>query len=342
MRIPIDKVLEVASKALETASSMSEGLVVCVVVDPKVPRWLGETVRDALVPQMGTSTVSVQATSDFAGPVAGCNLGIVLTGGSDDAAVLAALRSFARAEVPCAVCAETSLEVPEAASDQSLAAVVSQVVGSEKDALLEKLCDWMLDSANPVAVSANFEFCRETETERLIQRCAMANAAVGTVNILHGADLPIMAANQAKLALDLAAAHGEGMSTSRMVEMAAVMAAAVAYRGVARTLCDRVRPLSFAIRGSVGYAGSLATGTALALRFGERPGFAAYALELLEDALAAAERAGTESGEATGHAPQAMLANSQVDDKGTSDGESASSGASSDGYIVLQGGGEVA
>lgn len=332
-RIPIDRVLEVVNKAREAASSVNDGLLVCVLVDDRVPRWLAEAVRDALVPQMGTTTVDVRAVSGFGRPLEGANMAIVLAGGSDRA-VAAALDAYTAAGVPCAVCAETSLEVPEGMPAETPSTTVREVVGSEPDALLEKLCAWMLDVADPVAVAANFAFCRPTETERLIQRCALSNAVVGTIDILHGADLPIMLANQAKLALDLAAAHGEAFGPSRVAEFAAVSVAGLVYRGVARALCEQVKPLSFAIRGAVGYTGSLVTGSLLAARFGETPGVVASALELLEQAVGGL---GGDSGlaeQGPGNAvPRAALDVPSNDD-------SVSSG--DDGYIVLEAGGESA
>lgn len=335
--IPIDRILEVANKAREAANSASEGLRVCVLVDERTPRWLAETVRDALVPQMGATTVDVRGLVGFGSPLEGTDLAIVLSGGSEGP-VAAGLKAYA-AGVPCAVCAETSLEIPEGVLDDALASSVQEVVGSEPDSLLEKLCAWMLDAADPVAVAANFEFCRATETERLIQRCAIGNAAVGTVNILHGADLPIMAANQAKLALDLAAVHGEGFGPMRVAEVAAVAGAGVAYRGVARMLCERMGPLSFLVRGAVGYAGSLATGTALAARFGEMPGVASYVLGLLEEALGGLRPpVGDASPSDTAVMPRAVLDSAQL----ANEGKTGESPSEDDGYIVLESGGEPA
>lgn len=272
-RIPVGRVAEVMAKGREAWASLGAPLVVHVWVDAQVPRWLAQAVKGALVPQMGASEVVVrdledlQATAD----ASAAQMAIVLAGGSDQL-VRSAMVEYATRAVPVAVCAQTSLDVPDASLGPDEAALVRPVIGSQADQLLDGLCAWMLDvSADPVSVAANFVFCREAQTERLIQRCALSNAAVGMVDVLHGADLPIMLANQSKLAFDIAAAHGEGMSASRVAELAAVVCAGLAYRAVSRAITSHVPGLGFVVRGAVGYAGSVATGRALALRFGEDP-----------------------------------------------------------------------
>ncbi|MGN0287540.1 MAG: hypothetical protein ACI4B6_07725 [Atopobiaceae bacterium] len=272
-RIPVGRVAEVMAKGREAWASLGAPLVVHVWVDAQVPRWLAQAVKGALVPQMGASEVVVRDLEDLplAVDASGAQMAMVLAGGSDRL-VRSAIVEYATRAVPVAVCAQTSLDVPDAGLGPDEAALVRPVIGSQAVQLLDGLCAWMLDvSGDPVSVAANFTFCREAETERLIQRCALSNAAVGTVDVLHGADLPIMLANQSKLAFDIAAAHGEGMSASRVAELAAVVCAGLAYRAVSRAITSRVPGLGFVVRGAVGYAGSVATGRALALRFGEDP-----------------------------------------------------------------------
>ena len=44
----------------------------------------------------------------------------------------------------------------------------------------------------------------EIDEAGVITACAIQNATVGAINLIPGSDLPIMTANQAKLALDIA------------------------------------------------------------------------------------------------------------------------------------------
>lgn len=305
-RIPVGKIAEVVAKGRESWASLAEELVVHVWVDPDVARWIPVALKGALVPQMAASQVEVRDLEAFVGGVSNANLAIVLCGGSDDL-VRRAAASYAGQGIPCAVCAETSLDVPEMDVPDELVSYVSPVVGSHEDALLDALASWMLDCApDPVSVAANFEFCRSMETERLIQRCAMTNAAVGTVDVLHGADLPIMLVNQSKLAFDLAASHGEGMSASRVAEVAAVVAAGLVYRAVSRGVSSRVPGLAFAVRGAVGYAGSVATGRALALRFGERDEALEQALSVLGERVSRGVSAVTQAARAASEGPRSL------------------------------------
>ena len=79
--------------------------------------------------------------------------------------------------------------------------------------------------------------------------------------------MPIMTANQAKLALDIAAVYGQDLSAWRVPELAAVVGGGFAYRAAARQLLGLIPGIGVAIKAGMGYAGTLTTGVALRARF---------------------------------------------------------------------------
>ena len=95
---------------------------------------------------------------------------------------------------------------------------------------------------------------------------------VGLVRLVPGSDLPLMTANQAKLALDIAAAHGRALEPARALELAGVVGGGLAWRAVARTLVSMLPGLGTLARVGVAYGGTLATGAALRLRFESETG----------------------------------------------------------------------
>ena len=89
---------------------------------------------------------------------------------------------------------------------------------------------------------------------------------MGAVSLVPGSDLPIMCANQAMLALDIAAAYGRDVSLERAAELAGVLGAGFAWRALARTLVGLVPGIGGLLKAGVGYGGTVATGRALRLR----------------------------------------------------------------------------
>jgi uncharacterized protein (DUF697 family) len=104
--------------------------------------------------------------------------------------------------------------------------------------------------------------------EDAVRTTAVQNALVGTVAIVPGADMPLMTANQAKMIMQIAAAYGEPLTAARLRELAAVVGGGFALRTVARQLLTVVPVLGWAIKGGIGYAGTLAMGK-LAIQYFE-------------------------------------------------------------------------
>lgn len=261
----VGRTAEVIGFARTAVRARDERVIIHVLVDPSCPRELVLAVKDALVPARSGGRVRVL-------PLRGClpsaespDAALALMGpGSDVAPALA----HARQGVPVALVVEGALDVALPETEDELAARVGVVAASSPEVLADKLALWLAASVEKeIALAANFPFCRRAVTQRLISRCALQNAAVGAVHLIPGSDLPVMTANQVKLALDIAAAYGRPLEPARAAELAGVVCSGLAWRTIARTLLGVVPGIGLLVRTGVAYGGTLATGSALRARF---------------------------------------------------------------------------
>lgn len=261
----ISGLIDVLASGMESLDSMEDGLRIRVHVGAECPRELALAAKEALSAQRAGGAVEVM----------GLCIPVVSAAAPDAVVVLAAahevglrplLSAYLSQGVPCALVAETLLEIP--GFDEEGCAGVGLVCASDADALGPKLAEWLSGVvSNPVALAANFPFCRDTVVNRLAARSAAENAAIGAISLIPGSDYPIMCASQAKLALDIAACYGNGVELSRALEVAGVFGAGLAYRGVARAAAGLVPGLGFLIKAAMGYAGTVVTAKAVQARF---------------------------------------------------------------------------
>ncbi len=263
-KVTMGRLLEVLSSGRTAFAAREERVALRVHVDAACPREVALCVRDALLAERPGGVVDVR---DMRAPLPGEELPdavLVLAGDGGGGELVCA---YALAGASVAVVVEGALEAPRLDLPAQAAARVGVVAASSPGALRDKLAAWLAGATDkPLAVAACFPFCRRAVTDALVARCAVENAAVGAVGLLPGSDLPIMCANQAMLALDIAAAYGRGMGVGRAAEMAAVLGAGLAWRAVARALADVAPGAGAAVRAGVGYAGTLVAGRALRLR----------------------------------------------------------------------------
>ena len=92
------------------------------------------------------------------------------------------------------------------------------------------------------------------------RRHGPADALVGAVIFLPGADMPVMTINQLKMVLRIGAAYGYKSDLQRTVEMLGVILSGFGMRAVARRAVDYVPGLGWAMKASFGYVGTEAIG----------------------------------------------------------------------------------
>ena len=228
-----------------------EDVTIRVLVDPHTPAWLAAAVRDALVPERTGAHVSVRPlpTTPVMPTGDAC---IVLSAGT--------LPQVGEATTPLCVLLPASRLVTPVASSQ-----VTPVPCADARQVAPSLAAWLLAALpqRELALAASFPFCRLEATRRIVARCARENALVGALPLIPGADMPVMTANQLRMAFEVMAAHGLESSARNALALAGVVGAGLAYRQVAHRLPTVMEPLGWALRGAVGYAGSVATGVVL-------------------------------------------------------------------------------
>ena len=132
------------------------------------------------------------------------------------------------------------------------------------DEITPKLGAWLADrvSGKRLALASNFALVRRAVAVESVKATSFQNGVIGAVMIIPGADLPIMTANQAKMVLQIAAAYGVPLGAERIKELAAVVGGAFTLRAIARQFLDFVPGVGWAIKGAIGYTGTLAMGYA--------------------------------------------------------------------------------
>ena len=189
---------------------------------------------------------------------------LAVTGDSSKAAEIAtrlgAQRDLKGAEIVLAVsgdaltlsgkAVEDPGEIPVSASDEEL---VHRIVRA-------------LDEDYLVPLAKGYPPFRQAACEEIIRKNARQNAVIGALPI-PGADMPVMTANQARMVLYIAAAHGEELSMDRAKELLGVLAAGFGLRALSRQVVKLIPVAGWAAAAAIGYAGTVAMGRATVLYF---------------------------------------------------------------------------
>jgi uncharacterized protein (DUF697 family) len=112
------------------------------------------------------------------------------------------------------------------------------------------------------ALARRLPAVRSAVVHRLVQRVARQNAAVGAAVFVPGADLPVMTLNQVRMVLQIGAAYDADVGPQRAPEVLAVVGAGLGLRTAAREALGLLPLAGWAVKGAVGYAGTLALGRA--------------------------------------------------------------------------------
>jgi uncharacterized protein (DUF697 family) len=128
------------------------------------------------------------------------------------------------------------------------------------EATAERLAAVCGDAA--LSLGRRLPVVRRAVVRRLIDHTARQNGVVGVVVFLPGADMPVMTLNQVRMVLKMAAAYGEDVGFERAAEILSVLTAGLGLRTLARQALDVVPVAGWALKGAVGYSGTVAIGTA--------------------------------------------------------------------------------
>ena len=261
MDMPVDvkKVLEYA-KAVEEARNIAVNAV--VLADRTAPEALVAHVETAFEPLSPGASVHYDdlgrapydSTTDF----------VVIVAGGDTRAGQAA--HYVRAAgTPCMVVASSYDFVNAKAIESGYAIPNGDLLdGSAPDGLDEAMGRWVLavGKNKKLAIAQAFAFARRPLAVESIKATSIQNAGIGAVALIPGADMPVMTLNQIKMLLQIAAAFGQPLDAGRIKELAAVVGGGFAARAVARQVVGLVPVGGWAVKGGIGYSGTLAMGYA--------------------------------------------------------------------------------
>jgi uncharacterized protein (DUF697 family) len=135
------------------------------------------------------------------------------------------------------------------------------------DEIAQRLARALGEAATPLA--ARLPVLREAVCEELIRKFSRQNGILGVAIFVPGADLPILTANQIRLILRIADAHGFEIDRERIPEVAAVIGSAFGLRALARRAIGYVPFVGWMVKGGIAYVGTRALGKA-AVRYFEK------------------------------------------------------------------------
>ena len=264
MALPVD-VRDLMRSGTQLVADREKPVHFAVIVEVDCPDVLVDAVRWALRPSTAMATLQVDIAEPGGVPsFVSRPDAVVAVAGSGARGLDGAIRAARTAGVPAVVVALGDEQREAALADALLQPISDIIVRQEPSEAMERLGHWLVDNlgSKRLALAHNFAFIRRLVADDAVKTTALQNALVGGVAIIPGADMPIMTANQAKMLLQIAAAYGQPMSVDRVKELAAVVGGAFVLRTVARQLLATVPVLGWAIKGGIGYTGTLAMGKA--------------------------------------------------------------------------------
>jgi uncharacterized protein (DUF697 family) len=112
------------------------------------------------------------------------------------------------------------------------------------------------------ALAASLPSVRRTFCDHVVITNAAQNGVIGVVVVIPGADMPAMTANQIRMVLKIAHAYGEELGIDRAVEILSIVGTGFVLRTLARQALDFVPGFGWAVKGAVGFSGTVALGQA--------------------------------------------------------------------------------
>lgn len=112
------------------------------------------------------------------------------------------------------------------------------------------------------ALAAALPAVRRAYCDHVVLANAAQNGVIGMVVIIPGADLPAMTANQIRMVLKIAQAYDENLGLDRAIEILSVVGTGFVLRTLARQALGFVPGFGWAVKGAVGFSGTVALGQA--------------------------------------------------------------------------------
>jgi uncharacterized protein (DUF697 family) len=244
----IREVVGLVRDARETAE-LDAPVVVTGVLAAELARSLRSGAKDECAVRVGSSVEAAAAV-------------VVVLGGAPTAADEHVLREASRASLPLlAVQTDPKADAPLAYVPASAVVACPPGQGFPVEEIAQELAGRLGSEAVPLA--ARLPALRPHVVRALVRRASRQALLVGALPWRKGADFPALAMIQARLVLDIAAAHGRSVDQSRAPDIAAVAASGLGARAIVRRLPRRL-PL---VGGLAAYLTTRAIGEGASRRF---------------------------------------------------------------------------
>ena len=119
------------------------------------------------------------------------------------------------------------------------------------------------------ALAARLPALRKPVVDSIIETSSRRNALIAAAIWIPGADLPVLAAVEMRMVLQIAVCYGVEIGPDRAVELLALLGAGFGLRTAARELLDVVPIAGWVVKGGVAYTGTQGLGRA-AVEYFER------------------------------------------------------------------------
>jgi uncharacterized protein (DUF697 family) len=266
--LSIKKVLKVVSEVRDRTGGAPR---LCLVGDGPALREVALAVSqgaaDAVDGVSGAFDALGTADVPADGPLLRRWAAVVLVGPACDAAAAARVAGAARAASVPLVALVPDRDLPSGAAwlaaarvgrDESAVSLGRE--GEPKPTLQGRLAAVLGDDG--IALAQRLPWCRRAVAERLVLAGARQNGVIGAVIIIPGADMPAMTLNQIRMVLRIATAYGEELGLDRALEILSVVGTGLVFRTLARQALDFVPGFGWAVKGAVGFSGTVALGSA--------------------------------------------------------------------------------
>ena len=118
-------------------------------------------------------------------------------------------------------------------------------------------------------LAARLPSLRRPVVDSIIETSSRRNAIIAAAIWIPGADMPVLAAVEMRMVLQIGVCYGVEIGPDRAVELLALLGAGFGLRTAARELLDVVPIAGWVVKGAVAYSGTLALGRA-AVEYFER------------------------------------------------------------------------
>jgi uncharacterized protein (DUF697 family) len=269
-KLPVNPKILLEAVGFAEGQSVKEGRI-SVLVDVLLEPALLAYAKEALRSSVETVQIAVIPYSDEP-PAFAHNSDLAIVLGAGSSATGRIMTQALKERIPAVVATLDPFPLQTIARENyheidALSIVTASPRATEEERferLFASLGAWIVRELpdDRVSLARALAFVRDPFVENAIQATSVQNAAIAAVFFLPGADLPLLTVNQIKLFSQIAAVYGADLDKGRILEIAILLLSGFGFRAVARKLIGVVPVLGWAVRGSVGYTGTLVIGKA--------------------------------------------------------------------------------